>query len=44
MIDKAGSTDAFLDEAEAERRTLANGIAKLASERVQHAIAENKAH
>jgi hypothetical protein len=44
MIDAAGSTDAYLAEAETERRNGAAAIGKHALERVQQAVAENKAH
>lgn len=44
MIEAAGSTDAYLAEAETERRNFATAIGKLALERVQQAIADSKAH
>lgn len=42
MIERAGSTDAFLAKAEATRRDLAKGLARLAAERVQQALADHK--
>lgn len=44
MIERAGSTDEFLARARAARVDQAKGLARLALDRVQQAIAEHKAH
>jgi hypothetical protein len=44
MIERAGSTDAFLQRAEGERRELATTLAKLAADCVHAAIGTGKAH
>jgi hypothetical protein len=44
MIERAGSTDAFLQRAEGERRELATALAKLAADCVDAAIGTGKAH
>ena len=44
MIERAGSTDEFLAAATKARADLAKGLARLALDRVQQAVAENKAH
>lgn len=44
MLERAGSTDEFLAAATKARTDLAKGIARLALDHVQQAIAEHKAH
>ena len=44
MIERAGSTDAFLQRAEDERRELATALAKLAADCVHAATGAGKAH
>lgn len=44
MIERAGSTDAFLAQAENERRQLAAALVQAATGRIQQALAAPKAH